>query len=302
MTIRISDVDEDGVGSLDLRCDPFTVVGWDISPAKVREVSRLRALADGTFDDTQYTGARAVTATIRLREQYCGENGQYTMQDLFDMLAPFTQPRRRYDWTWVLPGSRGSARRRLFVRGEGYPIAIESSKHPTVVCSWVAPDGEITSADGGPEGDGTFCQSITPSQDTEDGRTYDLTFDRVYPPSAGIGARIIHVGGNERTHWRATIYAESGNPMLVVNGTPILFTENGGLALTPGTWVTIDTRERTIYLNDDPLQSRYNRTNYFDWQWSDLMLKPGENLVRYTAETIGPNTSALFCWREVWAG
>lgn len=282
--IRLS---ESSLGDLVLLDDPFVVTSLQIGAPAVRGVMRNRALANGAFDDTRFTGSRAVTIGLRLNTKECGGA---TIQALIDSLAPYTVPRRRCVLSWSLPGSP-ELERAMVVRGEGLPVEITAPKYTVLQTQWVAPDGEIVSPS-------ETCQIIDPSGDTEDGRTYDLTFDRVYPPSAGIGDRIITQNGNEDAHWRATIFGPCEDPFLRVNGVTIKLT---GLTLNSGSNVQIDTRARTIYRNGDPTQSDYALTNYAVWAWADLMLHPGGNLVRYGADVLGVGSTVQFCWRDSYA-
>lgn len=282
---------DDTLGTLPLGGNDFVVVQVQIGAPAVRAVMYDRALADGSIDDTRFTGARAYTLSITLNDANCTDT---TMQSLVDRLAPYMAPRRRPVLSWSLPGTPG-LRRQATVRGEGLPIVVRRRNHNQVICSFVGADGRILS-----EG-GQVCETINPSEDVEDGRTYDLIFDRVYPPSQGIGDRLVHVAGNERAHWVGTLYAEADQPTLRVNGIDIAFTQNGGLDLAPGQTVVIDTLERTILLNGDPEEPRYHLVNFTQWQWDDLLLDPGENRLRYTAAVLGPGAQAVICWTPTWA-
>lgn len=283
------------LGTLELRSDPFIVVGFDISSPATRAVARNRALADGTFDDTRYTGARAVTVTVRLNEKLCGgTQADATMQALFDRLLPFMHPKRRLTLAWSLPGS--GDQRQMTVRGDSAPVSIQQAKHPVVVLQFVAPDAEITSA-GDP-----ICTSIVPAVDTELGRAYDLAFDRSYPASSAIGDRTVTVAGNAPAHWDLTIFGELTNPSFKVNGTTIFMSSGDGVDIVEGENLTISTRERTVLLNDNPADPRYDRTNFTAWTWGDLLLQPGPNQIRFGAEVLGPGASALLCYRPTWAG
>lgn len=283
---------DDQLGELQLRSDPYVVVAFSIGARAPREVIRNRALADGVRDDTRYAGGRAATVALRLNDKACGT--PVTMQSLYDRLLPYTLARRRPTLRWSLPGSDGE-QRQMVVRGADAPVMIDSPKHPVISCSFVS-DGEITSA--GPE----ECTVINPALDVEQGRVYDRSGDRAYPASIAVGARNIFQGGNERAHWHGAIYGASTNPYISINGVRIDFLSNGGLLLPSGSSVVIDTRERTMFLNGDPASSRFDRTNFTDWQWEDLMLQPGNNVVRFGAATIGVGAQMNLCWKRTWAG
>ncbi len=281
------------LGEVELRSRPFVVRSFQIGSPETRQVVRPRALANGSYDDTRFTGARAVTVALELGERYCASPaGLSTMQDLYDRILPFMAPRRRPTMTWSLPGS-GGVLRQMTVRGQAAPVVIARAKHPSLVLQFVAPSGEITTP-------GEHATYIEPAVDTVDGRTYDLTFDRTYPTSAPVGDRTIVQNGNEEAHWRLTLFGEVVDPAFRINDVTIAFTENGGLTVPAGSSVVLDTRERTVYLNDDPTTPVYDRTNFTEWSWGDVLLQPGANVVRFSPDSIDGG-QALLSWYDTWA-
>lgn len=283
------------LGDLSMRSDPFVMVSLQVSSPAVRAVMRNRALANGMIDDTRFSGARAVTLSLRLNDHRAAcTPGTPTMQALYDLLLPYTVPRRRPTLRWSLPGS--TLERQLTVRGDSAPMTFDGPKHPMIACQFVAAGGEITSRD-------QQCVTINASTDVaEPGRTYPLTFPRVYPASLGVGARLVHVGGNEPAHWIGTIFAAVTNPTLMINGISVNFDQLGGVDLTGVQFLVINTRNRTIYLNGDPATPRYDKSNYTAWSWADLLLQPGDNLIRFGGSVIGTNPSVNICWYDTWAG
>ncbi len=289
-------LDDPQLGELELRSSPYCVVDFQIGSATPRTVMRNRALSNGAFDDTKYTGSRAITVTLMFNDvpAACSTATTPTMQELFDRILPYMNVQRRPVLRWSLPGS--GAQRQTIVRGESAPMVIARRKHPVLVLSFISADGEITSA-GDPK-----CQAIDPAIDVEEGRAYNLTYDRDYPPSLAVGDRLVVVDGNEAAHWTLTIFGAVTEPFFKVNDITIFTDQGEGLDLPADSNIVISTRDKTIYLNGNPADSRYDRTNFTAWTWSDLMLQPGENLVRFGAQLLGPGASALLCWRPTWAG
>jgi hypothetical protein len=286
-------LDDPKLGELELRSSPYCVIDFQIGSATPRPVMRNRALSSGAFDDTQFAGSRAITVSLMFNESPCAP-GQPTMQQLYDRILPYMNVKRRPTLRWSLPGS--GAERQTTVRGESAPVVITRAKHPVLVLSFVSADGEITSA-GDPQ-----CQPIDPAIDIEEGRPYDLTFNRSYPPSLAVGDRLVLVDGNEPAHWTLTIFGEVTDPFFKVNDTTIFTNLGEGVDLPADSNLVISTRDKTMYLNGNAADSRYDRTNFTAWTWSDLLLQPGENLVRFGAVVLGPGASALLCWRPTWAG
>ena len=298
MQVELSDPD---LGVLELGCDPYVVASLQIGSPEVRDVTRYRSLADGTLDDTRFTGARAITLAIRFRDRLlgrCTPDGAPlpSMQNLIDALAPYMTPRRRPTLTWQLPGS--DELRAAVVRGVNWGYTIEGPKAQGIAPQWVVPSGEILA--GG--ADALHCTTIRPSVDVEAGRTYDLTFDRSYPPSDALGGRTIVNPGTAPTHWTLTFFGPVTNPKFTINGVAFKTDRLGGVVLLSGQTLVVDTRTRTVLFNGLPTSSRYQNTNYDEWNWDDLMLQPGTNVIRFDGTSITAQTSANFCYTPSYIG
>lgn len=272
-----------GLLDLGLSCDQ----GWSLEQLQigfpvVRPVVRSRALADGVFDDTLFTGQRAVTLTLRI-------NSATATQAAIDAIMPFVSPRRRPTLTWALAGSPGDLRT-LVLRGVDAPIVIDGPSYQRLVCSWVSVDSFILGAV-------EHCETATSS--TDDGRDYDLTFDRVYSSLAPTTSFFAINAGTAPAHWRATMTATVTDPILRVNGVDMDFSQNGGVSLIGTQTLDIDTQARTILLNNDPSTPAYDKVNFTDWTWDDLLLQPGSNLIQYIT-TPGDTSTVTLCWRDTW--
>lgn len=265
-------------------CDTgYVLVDLQIGFPDVRPVVRSRALDDGVIDETTYLGARAITMTLRLDHRVA------TTQSLIDAVMPFLSPRRRPNLTWSIAGSPTDYRT-VTMRGADAPVVIDGPKYRTLVCQWVTTDAFLLDPT-------ENCVMLDPNDTTgEVGRTYDLTFDRVYSSITPVGSLFVTNAGNAPAHWRATLNATMVDPTFTVNGVPMTFDQNGGVTIVTGQTLEIDTRERTILLNGDPAFSRYDRVNYTDWSWSDLLLQPGQNLIRIQGSSFDLTTSVDFCW------
>lgn len=281
--LRASDLPD-----LDMLCaSGWVLVDLQIGFPGQRPVVRSRALADGVIDDTAYLGQRAVTVTLRL------DNTVTTTQALVDLLMPFLSPRRRPTLTWSLPGSPGELRQ-LTLRGVDAPLVIAAPRYTTVVCSWVSE--QACAVDPTEQ-----CVSVSPNNPAEEiGREYDLDFDRDYVETIPVGGVVVTNAGTCLSSWVITLTASMVNPSVTVNGVDMSFTENGGLTLVTGQTLVIDQRERTVLLNGDPSQSRYDRLNFEDWSWDDLALRPGPNLVRLQGSGFTASSLMTVCWRSSW--
>lgn len=288
------------LGTLELGCDPFVVTNLQVGSPAVRVVQRPRALADGVFDDSTYEGARAVTLSLRLRDNsaVCDTGETSTMQQLLDKVMPYMSPRVRPTLEWALPGSPLDVRR-LTVRGDTWPFSLAGKRYQLLALGFVAPDGIVTSAVD------SICVPINPSADVENGRVYSEDYTDggrgPYPATGGIGARFINQIGTGRADWVLSLYGAVTNPTFSVNGTVIKFNRNGGQTLLGGSSVVLDTRNRTILLNGDPAFPVYDKVNYDEWQWDDLKLESGINLVRLGADVLTSTSTATICYTPTWA-
>lgn len=277
-----------GLTDLDLACDEgFVLVSLQVGFPAERPVVRSRALADGVFDESTYLGQRAVSVTLRL------DHRVQSTQALIDRLMPFMSPRRRPTITWSLPQTPTNYRS-LTLRGVDAPLVIAQPKYTTILCSWVSEDAFSVSPT-------EQCETINPlDPPAEAGRTYPLTFDRYYPPQPPAGAFYVVNAGTAPAQWTAQIDASIVDPIITINGVNMEFDRNGGVTLITGQTLNIDSQARTILLNNDPTISRYDRVNFQDWTWDDLLLQPGSNLVRIQGSGFDANTLFTFCWRDTY--
>jgi hypothetical protein len=277
---------EPTLGQLDLDCDPegYVVSQFDIGFPTARPVVRLRALADGVLDTSRFVGQRAITVSITL------DQTKMATQDLLDKLMPYLSPRYRPRIVYSIqePVTNPSHVRSFEIRGVDAPLVIDGPKFQTVVCQWVALDHRATSVN-------ETCRTLFPTSDQEFGREYDLEFDRDYPPSAPAGVTNITMAGNDPADWVAEIVGGVEDPILVVNGVRIEFTN---VTLTTGQLLVIDTRNRTMIQGGN--LSVYGDSNFVDWEWDDLLLRPGVNTLRYDGTNLDADSFTLFCWYDTW--
>jgi len=277
-----------GLSDLDLTCgEGFVLVSLEVGFPAERPVVRSRALADGVIDQSEYLGQRAVSVTLRLDHRVA------STQALIDWLMPFMSPRRRPTLTWSLPQTPLDLRS-LTLRGVDAPIVISGPKYTTILCSWVSEDSFAVSPT-------EQCESLSPlDPPAEVGRTYPLTFDRYYDPQPPAGSFYVVNNGTAPAQWTAQLDASAVDPILTINGVDMEFDRNGGVSLITGQTLNIDTKQRTILLNDDPTLSRYDRVNFQDWNWDDLLIQPGSNLVRIQGSGFDASTLLTFCWRDTY--
>jgi hypothetical protein len=273
---------------LDIECvDGFVLVDLQVGFPSERPVVRARALADGFIDQSTFLGQRAITVTVRLDQRVSNS------QALIDQLMPFLSPRRRVFLTWSLPGSPAELRQ-IEMRGVDAPLVIAQPKYYTIVCQFVSTGPFLTSPD-------EQCETVDPLGLPEEiGREYDLEFDREYVPTPPVGGFFAVNNGTAPAHWRATIRAQATDPILTVRDSQLNFSQAGGITLFTGQTLVIDTLDRTILLNNDPTESRYDRVNFEDWAWDDLLMRPGLNLFRLQGTGFNFTSQLQICWRDTY--
>jgi hypothetical protein len=278
------------LGVLELGCDPYVVASLQVGSPAVRDVVRNRSLGNGVLDDTRYYGSRAITLAIRFNDVAACADPERDMQALIDALTPYMSPRRRPTLTWQLP--RSNELRAAIVRGHAWGWEIAGPKAQGIAPQWTVPSGEILA--GG--ANARHCETIKPSSDAEGGRTYDLTFDRVYPASPPIGGRTIHNPGTSSAHWELTIYGPVVNPTVTINAIVFETDRLGGITLVPGQTLVVNTRDRTVLLNGVAGASQYQHVNYDQWSWDQLLLVPGNNSVRFDGTGLTVQSAAELCF------
>ena len=284
---------EPTLGQLDLSCDPdgYVVSQFQIGFPDERPVVRLRSLADGVLDTTRFVGQRAISVSISL------DQTKMATQDLLDRLLPYLSPRYRPRLVYTVqdlneycpPYVPDPTHIRSFeVRGADAPVVINGPKFQTIVCQWRAIDHRATSIE-------QNCATVNPTSLDEFGRIYDLSFDRDYPFSAPSGVTYVNMAGNDPADWTADIVGSVTNPELIVNGISIQFT---GVTLAAGQVLQISTKDRTMIQGGN--LSVYGNSNFVDWTWDDLLLRPGENTIRYAGTTPSATSYTLFCFYDTW--
>lgn len=278
-SIRLEDTT---LGRLDLTCAAgYAVTEFDVAFPTVRDVSFLRARQDGVDDASAYVGPRAVSLSVVLKDADTPISVQR------DRLAGYCHPALRPQIVWRPEGQ--DLERRLVLRGASFASPFNRPRSQAAVAQWVAPSGVSESAS-------ESCRLIPPFAADEPGRVYDLIFDRDYPSSPPGGSLNIVNNGNAPAHWRATIYGIITDPVLVINGQDLAFDRAGGLSISAGDYIVVDSRAATVV--DSAGASKYANFDFLSVGWPPLA--PGLNTVHLEGASVGAGAGVLFCWRSAW--
>lgn len=262
----------------------FTVASINLGFPVVRTVSAARPDADGEDESTQFFGARAVSLS-----GFAYSTDTVGRQAVLDRLAAFQRP----GVDVYLYFTFEDAERRMRLRASQLGATISRPVFAPVQVSWRAPDGIQEAVD-------ETVETAGASADVEAGRDYDLVYPRVYPASTPVGTFTVTNEGTVNVSPVLRLYGPCTNPRIEnqTTGQALEFTANGGVTLASGEYVEVDVKERTVRLNGDATQSRYNRLDVSSSEWWQLV--PGDNDLRYYPETFTSPASAEVRFRSAW--
>lgn len=265
--------------------DSIDVEEIDFGLPEVRAIQDPRTQADGTRDRSAYHGAAPVTISGRV----WGNNIE-TPGNVLDELRGFLHPRIR---PWLIYQIDGQDERRIRLRADNHNAIMTGEADGLIkyAVSWLAPDGVSESVD-------QTTVIATATADIEAGRSYDLTFDRVYPSAAPIGTVEVNNPGNVQVWPTLRIYGPCTQPRIEnqTNGGQLIFREPFGIAA--GSFVEVDMRERTVLLNGLPSSSRYNQVDFAASDWWPL--DRGDNTLRLFPADFSGGAQAQIIYRAAW--
>lgn len=251
---------------------------------EVRDVADERTDADGDDDQTEHHGSAAVTLRLLIRRAVVGG---MTVQQAVDRLGAFCHPRMRpYLYHWA----DGEPERRIRLRASQQSRPQVSGVYREVQAVWRAPDGVEEAA-------AETIAVIAAAADVEEGRLYNLIFNRVYPVSAPVGTVTVVNDGNVAANPILRLYGPCTDPRIEnqTTGQALVF---AGLVVAAGDYVELDVLERTVRLNGLVDQSRYTLLDFAVSQW--WQLQPGPNAVRYFPVAFTAPSQAEIRFRSPW--
>lgn len=275
MTTKLVDGDRElNVDDEDIWLDEL-----DLGFPAVRAVVQDRPQADGESDQTAHHGGRAVSMKLRLVPV------TRTLTALLDDLMYFCHPGRRP----VLVFEHDGSERQITLRADQQSAPITSPNSQAVQVAWRAPTGRILSS--------TEQVSAANPDAGEPGRAYDLTFDRDYPDSVGIGRITVTNAGTTAADPIIRIFGPCTDPR-IANETVDKALEFTGLTIAAGDYLELDPAHRTARLNGLASSSRYGFLNFDTSEWWSL--EPGDNTIRFYPVTSSPPSQAQVRWHDAY--
>lgn len=273
-----------GLAPLTIGPAPIECVELDLGEPIDREVAEAAPDADGEIDSTHLSGARIITFGV-LMQPWTRANER--------RLRAFRNPRLRPLLT-VSEDDVDDVQATVRVTSVDGPFGADEfhSGQRLFAVTCRAPSGIFESAE-------LHQTEVAASGESEAGRTYDLEFDRVYPESAPVGEVVVVNAGDRHAYPLIQLYGPWSGETSVVNveaGAELVF---DGEIVADGDYLEIDTRRKTITLNGDPANSRYNRLQFPGSSW--WALAPGTNTLRFLPETFDAPARMLVAWRDAYS-
>jgi hypothetical protein len=270
--------------------------GWictelDLGYPDVRDVTNPNPVAHGLVDRTKYFGGRTVSAKITA---FTG--GTMPLDVIVEQFAPFLDVSARPELHYLTDGNL--TERVLILRASAWSAPMDTPPERPFQMTWVAPDPiaqgaaseqtQTTAWSGGASGGG---------------RTYPLTFNRVYPAGGGAPvAGLVLSDGDIAVQPYLRIFGPitgaavtfvtqiSGQTFLV----PMLLTNR----IDAAHFIGIDTAKHTAYLDDDITKPVLNMIDWTRLIWPVLPVAPDQSTVTLTGQNTTGVTQVLVTWRD----
>lgn len=268
--------------------------GW-VSGAP-RSVVHDAAGADGEIDTSEFRGAGSVTIGLRLLP------GPPSFEQRLRRLRAFTHSRLRscpvaglvscnpeltIDW------EDGDSPEMMATLSQGTVISsLTRPTHRDVVVQFSVPYGVVESSV-------LHVAEANASGNLVTGREYDLEYDRQYPAAEPLGAVEVTNAGDRDAYPLIRMYGPWSGDTSIINDTTGQLLKLTGTSVLAGQYLELDTRAKTILLNSDPLQSRYQHLVFPDSSW--WVIHPGTQRIRFLPTTFTAPARAQIQWRDAYA-
>ena len=269
-----------GAVTLDLM-DPangFAIANVDLGFPAVREVETNRPDADGTVDETAFSGPRVVTISGQVVATAGGSRSANLAA-----LAPFLDPAARPTLIYAIDADQPA--RQLGLRASAWTSPYTHPSISDFQVAWKSPDPWATSA---------AAHSLTVRAGGANiGRAYPLTFPRKYPSGAAPTATAVN-GGNRPTRPQFRIDGPITSPVIYGGGT---ITFVAGFSVAAGRYLAIDCATHTVLL--DGLYNSFGQIDFANTIWP-IFLPGVQNTVLMQGAAIDVTTALTCTWRDAW--
>jgi hypothetical protein len=236
----------------------------DLGAPIVRDVTTNRPDAHGLDDRTAFFAGRTVTVNI---SAFSSVGAQ--IDAVAASFAPFMLPGSRPVLHYVLDRP-GAPERVLTVRGESYDFPIVGPNQRDIVLTFIAADPIVR--------DPVVQTAVSWSGSTGSGRTYNLTFNRIYPTGGAIVNATIITHGDLPAQPMLNIYGPITTPKVtfrtLVANTLFQVWGVSGFAIAAGHFCAVDTARRTAYMDGDPTQNVLGQIDWLNTIWPVIPPNP----------------------------
>lgn len=299
--------------------------GLDTGTPSVRASSSPRPDGDGTFDQTTYSDAKALSLSLVVVDGAFNAFPNivlppglpYSIDDMnhaafwVDQLSAWMLPSRRNMRLYIT--YTGQARSRyvnIRPAAMSAPIVLAERRSRNVQMQWVVPDGRSFAFDTGPTSTIDGRSQVTIGQATVDvlGTAVPFVLPLTFP-DAGPGAGQLNVfsRGVAPAPFVAQINAGVAavtDPRLTIShfdaagfqDYPVQSIGLSGYTLPANQFITVDTRSRLIYLGYDPTQRLDGYLGNVAWP----VLRPGRTKVSLTGTTSSSNANVVITWADAY--
>jgi hypothetical protein len=262
----------------------------DLGYPEVRDVTNNRPAQDGIDDRTTFMGSRAMSADI------VASGGTMTVDEIGATFGPFMLPNARPTLHYVLDRP-GAPERSVVVRAAAYGWPVSGARSRAIHLGWVASEPTFR--------DPTAKTATAMAGSTSaNGRVYNFTPNRVYPPGAGAPSTgEIRSPGDVVVRPLLRIYGPITNPVVTMtptsgsdpSGPPAVVRFVHGFVIDAGTWVDVDTNAKTAYLRGDPAHSVMGSVDWANSVWPVLPTLPYWSWLTVSGDSTS-STSQVQAW------
>lgn len=266
------DLDDLSSGVIVSQFDP----GWP----EIRKVEQDMADRDGEFDQTRHFGPRVISMQGTIYPP-----AGVTRESVLQRLASYCGAGQRVLLTWE--PEPGVGQRQAWVRCDGFTGPYPQPGWIDFSVQWKAASSYLLSP---------VQQEVSMAlvaTKTTGGRTYNLSFDRTYPPTiGGAGVGIVTNGGSAPTWPLIRVSGDVYDAQVINLTTGQALVLSGEIAADE--YLDVDMGRHTAMLNGTT-----SRPDLIDWQATSWWnLPPGNSDVQFTAVTMSGNPTALVIWQD----
>lgn len=276
-TLRVVRLDGSELLNLGIDLASFILTKLDHGFPTVRAVGGALPERDGEDDNTAHLGARGVTAEVQVAAVNTGP--------LIDQLAAVMHPGQRF---WLYLGRLDWPSERRIV-GRGATFSCPPGTMRTAQLGFHCADGLL---------EDTVEQSVilNPVGGATGGFQFPVVFPLTFNSGAVPGSSSVTTAGTAPAPVLWRLYGPFSDPIVrrVDTGDELSFP---GLSVAAGDYLSVDTAARTVLLNDDPAQSRYNRLDFATSRWWTLPAS-GSTPVLFSATATSVGAHAVLTFRN----